>query len=111
MHIDPVLNAAFSVLNGSMLLCLLIVITVGRRTLRRRSCRRKAVVTLLTDPRQCCEFFRHISRPCQGLILAAPEGWPSEGEPREAVRLRRIVITAILLIHLALAATALLILP
>lgn len=59
MNLDP-LNAAALVLNGSMLLCLVIVIALGRRALR-RSRARKGAVMLMTDARQCRLGFRRIA--------------------------------------------------
>lgn len=53
------LNAAGLVLNGSMLLALVIVIILGRRSMRRNRSR-KGVVILLTEPRQCCAFFARL---------------------------------------------------
>ena len=60
MNIDPVINSALTVLNGSMLLCLVIVITLGKRKLSRK--RRKAgpALTLFTEPRQCLLGFKRL---------------------------------------------------
>jgi hypothetical protein len=52
------INAAGLVLNGSMMLCLVIVISVGRRKLKARKSGR--ALTLLTEPRQCLVFFRRL---------------------------------------------------
>lgn len=62
MNIDPVINSALTVLNGSMLLALVICITLGRRHLR-RSRARKGVVMLLTTPRQCLLGFKQLGNP------------------------------------------------
>lgn len=59
MNIDPVINMTMTVLNGSMLLCLLIVITLGRRKMRRARAS-KGVVMLMSDPRQCLLGFERL---------------------------------------------------
>ena len=65
-------NAAGLVLNGTMLLCLVIVITLGKRKLSARK-RRKAgqALTLLTDGRECWGFCRRLSAPATGYNLPA----------------------------------------
>ena len=55
------LNAVGLVLNGSMLLTLVICISLGRCKLSQRRKSRPAV-TLLTQPRECLIFFRHLSQ-------------------------------------------------
>jgi hypothetical protein len=55
------INAAGLVLNGAMMLCLVIVISVGRRKLKARKRRKSGrALTLLTEPRQCLVFFRRL---------------------------------------------------
>lgn len=61
MILDPVINIALAVLNASMLLCLIIVITMGRRHLT-QSRKHKTVTTLLTSPRQCLHGLRRLHR-------------------------------------------------
>ena len=70
MNIDPI-NATALVLNGSMLLALAIVITLGKRKLSARK-RRKAgqALTLLTDGRECWLFCRRLSAPAAGFRLS-----------------------------------------
>lgn len=67
MFIDPVINSALTVLNGSILLCLVIVITLGKRKLKSR--KRKQAVTLLTDGHECWSFCRRLSAPATGYNL------------------------------------------
>lgn len=71
MNLDPI-NATVLVLNGSMMLCLALVIILGRRRLKARK-RRKAgqAVTLLTEPRQCLLGLRRIAAAPHGYHLPA----------------------------------------
>lgn len=70
MNIDPVINSALTVLNGSMLLCLVIVITLGKRKLAARKRRKSGqALTLLTDGRACWGFCRRLSAPATGYNL------------------------------------------
>jgi len=54
-------NVAGLVLNGSMLLCLVIVITLGRRKLRKH--RSDSAIMLFSEPRQCLLGFKQIGNP------------------------------------------------
>lgn len=62
MFIDPVINSALTVLNGSMLLCLVIVITLGRKKLRKHR-RSTPAVMLFAEPRQCLLGFKRLGNP------------------------------------------------
>lgn len=64
--LDPI-NAAGLVLNGSMLICLAVVIICGRSKLKAR--KRTQAVTLLTDGRECWRFCRLLSAPATGFRL------------------------------------------
>lgn len=56
--IHPI-NAAGLVLNGTMMITLVIVISVGRRKLRQKR-RSRPTLTLLSEPGQCVAFFRRL---------------------------------------------------
>jgi hypothetical protein len=63
MNIDPI-NAAGLVLNGSMMICLVLVIVLGRRKLKARKRRRVCDGTMLfSEPRQCLLGFRQLGNP------------------------------------------------
>jgi hypothetical protein len=64
------INAAALVLNGSMLICLALVIIFGRRKLKARKRTQKGVVMLLTTPRQCLLGLRRIAAAPHGYHLA-----------------------------------------
>lgn len=70
MNIDPVINSALTVLNGTTLLALVICITLGKRKLAARKRRKTGqALTLLTDGRACWGFCLRISRPATGFSL------------------------------------------